>query len=234
MKNKEAIILAGGLGTRLSSVLEKTPKSIAPVRGRPFLVYLLENLIRYNFTSAILATGYRHIDIMAFFGDTYKGMKLLYSVEEEPLGTGGAILKALSMVTGDTCVVLNGDTLFSIDLEEFEDFYYRNEPDLSVALKPMRNFERYGNLTMEGNRIISFEEKRYCKSGLINGGIYLLKKDWVVKHAPGEKFSFERDIMEKRASGDLITGYVSDAYFIDIGIPEDYARAADELPDPGH
>jgi D-glycero-alpha-D-manno-heptose 1-phosphate guanylyltransferase len=230
---KVAIILAGGLGTRLRRVLDVLPKAIAPVRGRPFLVYILENLVNYHFTNVVLATGYKHIDIMAFFGDSYKGLDLKYSVEKEPLGTGGALLKACGSVATESCFVLNGDTLFNIDFHDFERFYIENDPDISVALKPMNHFDRYGSVTLEGDRISSFNEKRFCAEGLINGGIYLLKKEWVVKHAPGEKFSFEKDIMEKRVKQDRITGYVSDAYFIDIGIPEDYLRAVDELPDPG-
>jgi D-glycero-alpha-D-manno-heptose 1-phosphate guanylyltransferase len=203
---------------------------MAPVGGKPFLTYILDQLCRYKFTKAVLAVGYRHEEILSYYGDTYKRLNLAYSVENEPLGTGGAILKAAGSVGSDSFLVLNGDTLFNINLEEFRKSFKYSNASLSIALKPLKEFDRYGSVTLDEERIIAFNEKKYCAEGFINGGIYILRKEWILKNAPREKFSFEKDMMEKRVAKDIITGYKSDNYFIDIGIPEDYERAKVELP----
>lgn len=226
---REAVILAGGLGTRLREVVEEIPKSMAPVNGRPFLEYVLDHLVESGFTRIILATRYKNEAITSYFGDHHGEASLVYSVETEPLGTGGAVLLASSLVTSDYFFVLNGDTLFSVDFGAMEDFYNKDRPALTVALKPMSDFDRYGSVSMEGDRIVSFNEKKFCNYGLINGGIYVVDKKWLRLNAVAEKFSFEKDILEKRTGYDLITGYISDAYFIDIGIPEDYFRASTDL-----
>ena len=230
MFKREAVILVGGLGTRLRDSVGDLPKSMAPVDGKPFLVYILDHLCKYRFTKAVLAAGYRHEEIKSFFGNAYKKLELAYSIENEPLGTGGAILKATGSITTDAFLVLNGDTLFNIDLENFRKSFKYSNASLSIALKPMVNFDRYGSVTLDEKRIVSFNEKVFCAEGLINGGIYILRKEWIRKSAPGEKFSFEKDIMEKRVNTDIITGFISDSYFIDIGIPEDYEKARHELP----
>ncbi len=230
MFKKEAVVLAGGLGTRLRGTVEDLPKSMAPVGGKPFLTYILDQLCKYRFTRAILAVGYRHEVIESFFGSSYKELDLAYSIENEPLGTGGALLKAATSISADSFLVQNGDTFFNIDLEKFRKSFKYGNASLSVALKPLKDFERYGSVSVQGERIISFNEKKYAAEGVINGGIYILRKDWIIKNAPGEKFSFEKDIMEPRVFRDIINGFISDAYFIDIGIPEDYERANREFP----
>jgi D-glycero-alpha-D-manno-heptose 1-phosphate guanylyltransferase len=227
---REAIILAGGLGTRLRDTVGDLPKSMAPVAGHPFLSYILEYLSKTSFSKVVLATGYKHQTIMAWYGDNYKGMNLEYSVEDEPLGTGGALLKASSLISSGYFFVFNGDTFFNTGIEDFEKFFIESKCDMAVALKPMKDFERYGSVNMEGERIVAFNEKKYCQEGLINGGLYIINPDWFKKNSPGEKFSFEKDIMEIRVTTDRIYGYISDSYFIDIGIPEDYERAGRELP----
>jgi D-glycero-alpha-D-manno-heptose 1-phosphate guanylyltransferase len=226
---REAVILAGGLGTRLRDVVEELPKSMAPVNGRPFLSYILDHLLKFNFKRIILATGYKNEAIVNYFGDSYGSTKLIYSVEKEPLGTGGALLLASSKIASGHFFVLNGDTLFLVDMDGMEKSFTMESPVMTVALKPMSDFDRYGNITLDGNRIVSFNEKGFCSRGVINGGVYLLDSEWLKRQSPGEKFSFEKDIMEKRAGHDLMTGYISDTYFIDIGIPEDYLRASEEL-----
>jgi D-glycero-alpha-D-manno-heptose 1-phosphate guanylyltransferase len=228
---KEAIILAGGFGTRLKNVIDDIPKSMARIGEVPFLSFLLDYLFKYKIEKIVLAVGYKQETISSYFGDTYKDMKLIYSVENKPLGTGGAILKATGSISSDSCFVLNGDTWFDVDLSGFEKSFDRNKPVLSVALKPMANFDRYGSVTVNGEQIISLNEKKFCVNGLINGGVYILNKEWLNTNAPGQVFSFEKDIMEKRANKEVITGYISDTYFIDIGVPEDYLRAVIELPE---
>jgi D-glycero-alpha-D-manno-heptose 1-phosphate guanylyltransferase len=227
---REAVILAGGLGTRLRGVIEDLPKSMAPVAGQPFLTYILENLAKAFFSRIVLATGYKHKMIIDRYGDNYKGIKLEYSVEDEPLGTGGALLKASSFISARCFFVFNGDTFFNADIIGFEKFFIENKCEMAVALKPMKDFERYGSVSLDGERIISFSEKKYCSNGLINGGVYIVTSDWLRMVSTSEKFSFEKDIMEKRVAADIINGYISDEYFIDIGIPEDYEKAKKELP----
>lgn len=220
-----AIILAGGLGTRLRSIVSDIPKSMAPVNGPPFLNYVFRCLQQEGITEVILAIGYKGEAIREFFGDKYAGIKIQYSVEEEPLGTGGAIKKAFDLVD-DFAFVLNGDTLFDINLEELKDFYFENDCDLVVALKHLHDFDRYGAVLLdENNRIRRFDEKKWVSEGMINGGVYFFSKDLFEKLPSEEKFSFERDILEKYTDELQFYGKVFNGYFIDIGIPEDYEKA---------
>ena len=227
---REAIILAGGFGTRLKSVVSDVPKPMAQVNDIPFLSYLLEQLHNNEFTQVIIAAGYKSEVIESYYGSFFKKFKLVYSVEKEPLGTGGAIFEASSMIESDYFFVLNGDTFFNIDFNNLEEKFTENKSGLMVALKAMVNFDRYGTVTTSGERITSFNEKKFCEKGLINGGIYIIDKNWFNQRVDSKVFSFEKDILEKRVVEEQITYYKSDGYFIDIGIPEDYKRAAEELP----
>jgi len=226
----EAIILAGGKGTRLQSVIPDLPKPMAPVRGKPFLEYLLKFLSAQGIKSAILSVGYEHEKIVAHFGKTFSGLNLRYAIEDRPLGTGGGIRLASSMMTGESAIVFNGDSLFCINLNSFSAFHAANNAILSLALLPMKNFDRYGTVKVnEGNLILAFREKRPTESGLINAGVYAInRKIWEQFDFPAS-FSFEKDLMETHCQGVPFYGYVEDAYFIDIGIPEDYQRAQNEF-----
>jgi D-glycero-alpha-D-manno-heptose 1-phosphate guanylyltransferase len=228
---KEAIILAGGFGTRLKSLVNDIPKPMAPVKNQPFISYIFEQLHKYKFEKVILAAGYRSEVFLSYFGTSYKNLELIYSVEKEPLGTGGAILKASELLSSDCFLVVNGDTFFEVDFEKMEQKFMKSKSGLMVALKPMVNFDRYGAVVASEEKIISFNEKKFCEEGLINGGIYMVIKDWLNERAIGKVFSFEKDILENLVIKDDITYYISDGYFIDIGIPEDYKRASEELPD---
>jgi D-glycero-alpha-D-manno-heptose 1-phosphate guanylyltransferase len=228
--SKEAVILAGGFGTRLQSVVTDVPKPMAKISNLPFLSYLLEQLFKYNFEKVVLAVGYRYEVIESYFGNSYKNIRLEYSIEKEPLGTGGAIAAAAGKIKTEYFFVLNGDTFFEVDLNGMEEKYLKGTPGLMVALKPKINFNRYGAVVTEGEKIISFNEKKFCRKGLINGGIYIMNRDWLNEKAVSKIFSFEKDILEKVVCTDQITYFISDGYFIDIGIPEDYIRAFGELP----
>lgn len=227
---REAVILSGGFGTRLKSIVNDVPKPMALINKLPFLLYLLEQLNNYRFEKVILAAGYKYELIESYFGASYKNIKLVYSVEKEPLGTGGAIYNAAGFTDSEYFFVLNGDTFFDVDFNGMEKRFSESNSGLIVALKPMVGFERYGAVEIDGERITSFKEKKFCKKGLINGGSYIIKSDWLNERVPGKVFSFEKDILEKWAGTGDITSFISDGYFIDIGIPEDYMRAADELP----
>ncbi len=227
---EEAIILAGGLGTRLRKVVKNVPKPMAEINRKPFLEYLLMYLANFKIKKIILAVGYKYEIILKYFGNTYQHMKLIYSVEEELLGTGGAIKKALSFAETPTILVLNGDTFFKINLFEFWNFHIIKQADLSIALKSMKNFDRYGTVKIDKeNRIIGFEEKSFKKEGLINGGFYLLNKKILEELPLPEKFSFEKDFLEKYYRKFKFYGLPFDEYFIDIGTPEHYQKACSEF-----
>jgi len=226
-----AIILAGGFGTRLQPVVKDLPKPMADIAGKPFLQYLLNEISRQEISKVILSVGYKWEVIKKYFGDSYAGMQLHYSVEEEPLGTGGAILKAVESSDKKEFCIFNGDTFFKIDLAKFYSLHQHSASLLSIALKSIKNFDRYGVVHIDAsNRIRSFEEKKFYPEGNINAGIYLLKRNLFDKLSFPEKFSFEKDLMEKYCSEIKFSGFPFDDYFIDIGIPEDYSRAQIELP----
>jgi len=224
-KNYPAIILAGGLGTRLRSVINDLPKPMAPVNGKPFLHYIFQYLKQERISEVILSVGYRHEAIEEFFGREYAGIKIQYSVEEEPLGTGGGIKQAFDLVDGPA-YVLNGDTFFGVNLHSLSDYYFESGSDIVLALKKLKDFDRYGTVQLDAeNRITKFDEKKFVHEGLINGGIYFFDKQLFSKTKTGTKFSFEKEVLEKH-TGDLkFMGKVFDGYFIDIGIPEDYNKA---------
>jgi len=229
---KEAIILAGGFGTRLQGVVKDLPKPMAPVNDRPFLTYILDYLIDYEYTDVILSVGYLHEKIEEYFGNQYKDLQIHYAVETEPLGTGGAILFALTKCANDNVLVLNGDTLFRVNLKRMERFYQENPCSLAIALREVEDVSRYGSVLIGDNsQIIHFSEKEASMGkGYINGGTYLLSKKIFEKYSFPKKFSFEKDLMEKFYLQEQFFAIVSDGYFIDIGIPSDYARAQQEFP----
>jgi D-glycero-alpha-D-manno-heptose 1-phosphate guanylyltransferase len=233
---KEAIILAGGLGTRLRAVVSDIPKCMAPVAGKPFLHYVIEQLKKYGVEHFIFSVGYKSESIINFVNaelipgnDEIPG-SFKFSIEKEPLGTGGAIKLACEKVAGDHVLICNGDTLFKINSEKLSDFHLQHNADCTLCLKPMKNFERYGVVEMNAdNSIRSFKEKQFYKAGLINGGVYALNVRNFIKEQLPEKFSFEKDYLEKYVGKRNLYAVIQDEYFIDIGIPEDYERAGKEL-----
>ena len=232
---KEAIILAGGLGTRLRSVVSDTPKCMAFVAGMPFLHHLIYFLQKQGIEKFIFSVGYMHEVIEEYLEDNYPKLKYNISLEKEPLGTGGAIKLSCSEVSGKNVIICNGDTLFKIDCNLLSKFHKEKEAICSVSLKPMNNFDRYGVVELnEDNSIKSFKEKQFYQSGLINGGVYTLNIEEFLKEELPEKFSFEKDYLEKKVLQQTnkkpeFFGMIQDTYFIDIGIPEDYERAQIEL-----
>jgi len=229
----EAVILAGGLGTRIRSVVSDRPKVMIDVGGRPFLEILLERMMRRGLRRVILATGYMHERIESRFGARFGDVEIVYSRETHGLGTGGAVWKAIQAASQEDVFVFNGDTFFDIDLAAFHSFHKSAGADACMALKPMRGFDRYGTVQVEGTRITGFREKQPTGEGLINGGIYLLNRKNLAKLEMPETFSIEKDFFEKYAGQIHIGAFICDGYFIDIGIPEDYERARAELLSSG-
>lgn len=224
----EVVILAGGFGTRLMSVITGIPKPMAPVRNIPFLKYIFDYLGTFEIERVVLSVGFRHEVIEEFFGASYSNISIDYCIENSPLGTGGAIKKSLEMCNEEAVIVLNGDTFFNIDLLDFYAQHQKDNAEISLALKPMENFERYGKVITDQHKIVAFSEKEYSKSGDINGGVYALKKD-VLRGIAEDKFSFEKDFLEAKINKLVMTGYKYNEYFIDIGVPQDYEKAQKEL-----
>lgn len=232
--HKDCIILAGGMGTRLQSVVNDKPKCLADVNGKPFLSYIAAHLSKYHFCKVIFSVGYKKemiIDYVMNHRDEFK-FAFDFAEENEPLGTGGAILNALPYSDTEDFFVVNGDTFFDVDFDKMIAFQQSKMSDCTLALKPMQKADRYGLVKInESEQIIGFEEKKENGSGLINGGVYCVYRNSFLNIPFEQKFSFEKDYLEKFISERDMYGFVQDKYFIDIGIPEDYSKAQTEIPD---
>lgn len=225
---REAIILAGGFGTRLQGVIGKDiPKPMAPVSGRPFLEYLLTYLNKAGVSRAILATGFKHEVIEDHFGSAFRDMEISYSVEDEPLGTGGAVKKAMEYAEGPNVFVVNGDTFFDVNLRKLENFFRSNEADVCITLRKVGDVSRYGVVNIDlKNRIQGFKEKGSATGmGFINGGTYVIARKAIMDDELPEKFSLEQEYFEKYFTKQKMFGVRCFSFFLDIGIPEDYEEA---------
>lgn len=222
----EAIVLAGGFGTRLRHVVSDVPKPMAPMNdaGKPFLEVLLAQLAGRGVNHVVLSTGYMSEVIEQYFGKTFAGIKLEYSVEDTPLLTGGAVKLALKRCTEPDVFVLNGDTYFDVDLSAMLSLHRARHADFTIAVKHMHNFERYGTVEYDDDGIHAFYEKAPCEDGWINGGVYCLQQH-VLDGVTQKKFSLERDILEEKIGRLQLQAFPAGGYFIDIGIPEDYYQA---------
>lgn len=225
----KAVVLAGGLGTRLKGILGELPKPMAPINNLPFLHYLLNYLYNQGIKEVFLCVGFQREVIIRYFGAHFRGINIFYTIEKELLGTGGAIMPVLAKWR-EPFFLLNGDTFFEADLSSFSEAFLTLRPSASLSLKPVFNQNRYGAVQLEGDKITSFTEKKFLASGLINAGVSILTPDIFEGKLPGEVFSYEKDLFEKKAATHFLHGFVQDEYFIDIGIPEDYERAQREIP----
>lgn len=223
----EAIVLAGGFGTRLREVVSDVPKPMAQVAGRPFLEWLLEDLSVQGYSHVVLATGYKHESIEQHFGNEYCGLKINHAVETVPLGTGGAIVNGLTMCGEDEVTVLNGDTFLAINHKDFRSFAEQKGCGLTMVAREVDDAGRYGSVVInEEGKVMGFEEKsEQKKHGHINGGIYRLKASLLAKYRVGESFSFEKEVLQQYYRHNNVFCYTTNCYFIDIGIPEDYHKA---------
>jgi len=221
----ETIILAGGFGTRLKSLMPNIPKTLAPINNRPFLDYLFNYLIQQNIKKVILSVFYQYELIKKQYNFKYKNLDILYSIDSTALGTGGAIQKALEISKSDDIFVINGDTFFNIDLDQLLNEHKNKKNDITIALKPMNNFDRYGIVETDSNgQVLTLKEKQYCSYGKIDGGIYLINRSIFNLFESRKKFSFNDFIMNNL--NNLRTGsLLCDELFIDIGTPEDLEKA---------
>jgi D-glycero-alpha-D-manno-heptose 1-phosphate guanylyltransferase len=226
----EAIILAGGLGTRLRDTIPGLPKCMAPVAGMPFLKHVIRWLLAQGVEKYIFSLGYKHEIIENFLSEEFPTVDYQLAVEKEPLGTGGAIRLACERVQADDALIVNGDTLFKISAAELFSFHRQFDADCTLALKPMKEFDRYGVVEIDqDSRVRNFREKQYYDTGDINGGVYVLNVKRFMNEDLPSKFSFEKEWLEKFCGSRKISAIIRDEYFIDIGIPPDYAKAQQEL-----
>lgn len=222
---RQAVILAGGLGTRLGVLTQETPKPLLPVAGKPFLDYLLWNLKRHGFERILLLVGYKAMQIIEHYGGGERlGLEIQYAVETAPMGTGGALRLAQDYLD-ERFLLLNGDTLL--------DFNYLDlallEGKAAVALRRVPDAARYGRVRLEGSRIIGFGEKEGSGPGLVNGGVYVLSRQ-AVELLPEGVSSLERDLFPRLVERGELLGKPYEGFFLDIGLPETYAEAQTALP----
>lgn len=225
---KEAIILAGGFGTRLQAVVSDVPKPMAPINNEPFLNYVFDYLLHYKIEHVVLSTGYLADKIFDYYKNEYRGIKISYTKEETPLGTGGGIRLAMTKCYTSDVLVLNGDSFFDVNITEHFSNHISKQSDCSLALRKVDNAARYGTILLGiENAIETFKEKDNIEqAGLINGGVYILNRNlYLSKTNEAVPFSIEKDFYEIRINELHIFGFEYDGYFIDIGIPEDYNKA---------
>jgi D-glycero-alpha-D-manno-heptose 1-phosphate guanylyltransferase len=225
----EAIVLAGGLGTRLAGRLNGVPKPMAPVAGRPFLEILLRQLSCAGCTRAILSVGHLHNVIEDHFGARFEGVAIDYAIENAPLGTGGAIRMALEQAREPAVLVMNGDTFLQADYAEMMRFHAAEGAQVTIAVVHQPNIARYGGVVVEDRHVIGFEEKGRTGPGWINAGAYALARNLEWPAGLGEKFSLETDFFVPKIATLRPAAYEVQGFFLDIGIPEDLDRAQTEL-----
>lgn len=224
----EAIILAGGFGTRLRSVVSNVPKPMAPIAGRPFLEIMLGLLIRKGFSRVILSVGFMAEKITNHFGERFLGAEISYSLEDLPLGTGGAVRLAMEKCEEDHVYVFNGDTYLDLEADSVERLWYERRSPIVVG-REVADTSRYGRLSTKDGKVIDFLEKGVQERGLINAGCYVLKRRQLEEFPLYHPFSIETDYLTKAVTKSPFELFVTSGNFIDIGVPDDYARAQIEL-----
>jgi len=220
----EVIILAGGLGTRLQSLIKDTPKPMARIGNTRFLEILMSHLKDQGVSKFIISIGYLGGQIKEYFGTNYKGTKIVYVSESEPLGTGGAMKLALSQVESEFALICNGDTYLEIDLYKLQSHWHKLNVPIIVGCNVDNTF-RYGKIIEEDGIITGFLEKSDKTNGLINAGCYLLKKNQLNDFPISVNFSFENDYLPKAIQNNRFSVFKVNGKFIDIGIPDDFKRA---------
>ena len=220
----EVVILAGGLGSRLKTLVPNKPKPMANINGSPFLEILIKHLSGQGVSNIILSVGYKAEIIQEYFGFNFCDVEIQYSLEDKPLGTGGAIRLASKKVKNEKFLVINGDTFVDLDLEDFLKFNLMNE-DLLLAAVPVSDTARCGTVNLSGNLVVEILEKNNKGSGLINAGCYLINRKTLDSIDVCTEFSFERELLPKLVEERSVRAVICEGDFIDIGVPEDYHAA---------
>lgn len=220
----DAIVLAGGLGTRLRAVVADVPKPMAPVAGRPFLEILLSSLQRQGVQRVVLSVGYLADRIVSHFGPRFHDVELVYEIEDEPLGTGGALRRALLRCRTPAALVVNGDTFLDLDLATLTAHWQQSHAPILIA-RAVDDTLRYGRVEIGDGVVRTFLDKGHPGPGLINTGHYVLPSDLLSDSELPERFSFEADFLSKRVPRLRMDVIVAEGRFIDIGVPDDYRAA---------
>lgn len=224
----DVVVLAGGFGTRLRSLVPDVPKPMAPVAGRPFLELLLGSLARKGVKRVVVSLGHLADVVVGHFGSNFDGMELVYEIEDHPLGTGGAIRVALSRCSGDAALVVNGDTFLDLELDQLLACWERNTRPMIVC-RAVPDTSRYGRIEISGDQILAFAEKGKGGIGMINTGHYILPTQLLSDKSLPAAFSIETDYLARAVTEQRFDAFVTEGQFIDIGIPDDYSRAQTEL-----
>ena len=224
----DIIILAGGKGTRLKKIIGDIPKVMVEVNKKPFLFHTLEYLSKYPINNVILSVYYNHEYIRKVVGDSYKNMKIIYSVDDNELGTGGAIKHALEYTKENDIIAINGDIIADVDLNKLYSTHKEGKNYTTLTTKLLKNYDRFGTVIIEDNKVIEFKEKGYQKEGNINVGFYVINKEYFENNSKNI-FSIEKDFFEKEALKKKIGIYQYNGKFLDIGTPEDYKKASEYL-----
>ncbi len=222
---EEAIVLVGGLGTRLRAELVDLPKPLAPVAGRPFLAFLLDQLAAGGLRRTILASGHLADKVESAIGHRWHGMEIVYSVEDEPLGTGGAVALAAHQLLGGCAHIANGDTFLHFELRSLQRAVEETDAALGMALARVPEVGRYGAVEVLGGRVSAFREKGGHGPGTVNAGSYFLTPEAIAAFPQRKVFSFEEDVLLPMANAGRVAVLVDTSDFIDIGVPEDYRNA---------
>jgi D-glycero-alpha-D-manno-heptose 1-phosphate guanylyltransferase len=230
MISREAVVLAGGFGTRLRSEVSDVPKPMAPISGRPFLEYLLSKLESQGINHVVLSVGYRYESIIGHFGRRWRSLSIDYFVEEHPLGTGGGLVAAFGLVHGDCAFALNGDTLLHEDFATLSDTFRYNQADIAMFVREIEDCERYGICELDGDRLSGFSQGSPNQAGCINAGVYLAKTKLIRSIDSVSAFSFDTDYLPEAAKKNQIFVKRTTADFIDIGIPESFKLAQSFIP----
>lgn len=225
MSCDEAIVLVGGLGTRLRGVVSDVPKPLAPVAGRPFLAWVLDHLSSCGIRHTVLAAGYLAEKVQECAGREWNGMAIDYSIETETLGTGGAIGQARSFLHGDLAHVLNGDTFLRYQPAALEAATLASGAQIGVALARVDDLSRYGAVECRESRVTAFLEKGRSGPGLINAGCYFLRREALAGLPAQSRYSFETEVLAPMTAAGKVAGFIATEGFIDIGVPDDYLRA---------
>jgi D-glycero-alpha-D-manno-heptose 1-phosphate guanylyltransferase len=224
----EAIILAGGKGTRLSSVVKNLPKALAPINGKPFLEIVIDNLCKQGVTKIILSVGYLADQIYQNFGDVWSDIEISYIREDKPLGTGGALRASLRAVQGSHALVLNGDTFLDFSITDLQKDFLRHGKPI-ITTRQVDDSIQYGSVGVNEDTVVSFNEKSENGESLVNAGVYLLPVDLFDTYDLPENFSFEKDFLEKYAGSLGFRHITCKGFFLDIGTPKDYALAQETI-----
>lgn len=216
-----AVILAGGLGTRLRSVVSDRPKPMADVGGKPFIEYLVQRLLLCNFRNILICISYKRESIIDYFNSQHR-KNIRFSIEEQPLGTAGALKNATAMLT-DSFVVLNGDTFVEANYRKMLSFHIANRADATIALVKGNSADA-GHVALEGERVVGFMEKGQRPTGFMSAGLYVMQKIMLEKIPTNQSYSLETGLFPSIIKDSNVLGYVVEGAFIDIGSPEKYLQ----------